>query len=145
MDIRLYSASGVFVDTSTERMDPSSPELASSTGLEVIAGKVIKYLLTYKGSDAFDPEYGSTALHTKYMSPEYLSKFTLELKQDIEECVSYLHRSESSLPEGTEKLSSITLSNVQYNSKVRDRIDITLDIKTTAGNSAAIHVQGGNS
>jgi len=145
MDLRIYHASGVFVDTSVERMDPSSPELASATGLEVIAGKVVKYLLTYRGTDAFDPDYGGTALHTRFISPAYLSKFTLELKQDIEDCIAYVHRAESSLPDGTERLDTVILSKVQYNNNTRDRIDITLEIVTTSGNSAVVHVQGGNS
>lgn len=143
MDIRLYNASGVYLDTRTERMELSSPEFPASTGLEVIAGKVVKYLLTYRGTDAFDSEYGGTALHTRYMSQQYISKFALELKQDIEDCINYIHKSESSLPEGAEKLDTVTLVDVQYNKNTRDRLDITLEIVTNKGSDALLHIQGG--
>lgn len=142
MDLSLYDLTGAYekLDSSVSEKTICVPSDAPvSKGIEVIAGKVVKFLLTNKGSDAFDVNYGGTALHRTHISDVLIPQITLELHDDIRNCIQYLKEGEESLPYTSERLANITVIGVDYNSKVSpDRLNVHILIETTDNNKAAI-------
>ena len=106
--------------------------------LEVLSGKVVKFLLTRRGSDAFDPSYGGIALHHANVSRSYLPKLAMELADDISRCTTYIAEAEKSLPQGLSRLSRINIIGVQYDESSRDTITVRLEIITTKSEKAYV-------
>jgi len=147
-DIRLFSdteAGGGFLyreGDSSSLFTASSIEDIVTSGVEIIAGKVLKFLLTSKGSDPFDKEYGAYLTSFTQISESYVPRMALEVRSDIKRCQDYITREEASLPDTQEKLSHITLLKIDYNPKlIRDRVDIHIEIKTNKNNTAALRIK----
>ena len=146
MDITLYKIAGKvkigndLVSGYTVDCAPDAP--TTTERLRVICNKVLKYLLTYRGSDAYDASYGSRAIHRKHIPPSLLPEIRMELIEDIAECTSYMQRAEQDkLSSDEERLSSITLISMEYNRSIDPtRLDIHLLVRTTFGNRAVIEV-----
>lgn len=85
LDMRLYRPSGNYEDVQkvSEEMDRVVPDDPTASGMEIIAGKVVKFLLTEKGSDAFNPDYGGTSMHWLQIAPQSLPQFKREVFQDV--------------------------------------------------------------
>lgn len=141
-DLRLYRRSGHFETVARRPAEIQTEVMAdadTARGVECIAGKVVKFLLTGKGSDAFDPEYGGTALHMVQFAASHLPKLRLDVQSDIRRCVDYLSRAEQELPAGTERLHTVTLLGVEYDaSDPRGGVAVRLEIITTKGERALV-------
>lgn len=146
MDLTLYNVSDAVrlnnqvVSRYTVNSAPDDP--TTTERLRVICNKVLKYLLTYRGSDAYDASYGSLAIHRKHISPALLPEIRMELLEDIADCTRYLQTAEAEkLDDSEERLSSITLVSMNYDRQADPtRLDIYLLIQTTYGNRAVIEV-----
>ena len=108
--------------------------------LRIICSKVLKYLMTAKGSDAFDPTYGGTALHGHNVGEAMLPELRLKLIKDIADCVAYLKEAEFNKTSNyTERLESVTLVSLDYDRKLAPtELRIRLRIITTYGNVAVV-------
>lgn len=146
MDITLYKIAGkvqIGTDLVSGYTVDCAPDAPTTTErLRVICNKVLKYLLTYRGSDAYDPSYGSRAIHRRHIAPALLPEIRMELIEDIADCTSYIQRAEQDkLDSNDERLSSITLISMNYDRNTDPtRLDIHLLIRTTFGNRAVIEV-----
>lgn len=115
---------------------------AATNELEIICGKVLKYLLTARGTDAFDPTYGGRALHRTHISSTLLPEIRMELLEDIRDCVAYLKAGEDKAKAyNDERLYSITLVSLEYDRNVSpDTLHAHLLIRSNKGNTAVIKV-----
>lgn len=141
IDIRLYTNTGTYADlqSSSELMSANALADIPAYGVEVIANKVVKFLLTAYGSDVLDPEYGGWAFTHSQMAESYIPKFTLELQDDIARCLGYVNAAESSMDSTAEKLQAISIKSIDYNAVLTpDRLDVTLEIYTTYNRTAVL-------
>jgi hypothetical protein len=142
-DIRLYKPSGIYTDKKQfiEIMYGVNPDDSTARSIEVIAGKVVKYMLTVKGSDAFDPDYGSTSMHYLHMSAMFFPQFKREVYADVENCENFIKRAEQSMGTASDKLYKINVLDIVYNIKnTPDRVDVHLEILTTQGKRACVAI-----
>jgi len=142
-DIRLYKPSGVYADKKqlVEVMDSVNPDDSTAVSIEVIAGKVVKYMLTVKGSDVFNPDYGSTSMHYLHMSNLFFPQFKREVYTDVTNCENFIKKSEQSEAVTGDKLYKINVLNIVYNSNSSpDRVDVHLEILTTQGKRACVAI-----
>ncbi len=147
LDMRLYKPSGEFVDSraDSESMNRVLPEDPSAKSIEVIAGKVVKFMLTEKGSDAFNPEYGGTSMHYLQISPQFLPQLRREVFADVEACTRFVKKAEVSGGVSGERLEKISVLKVQYEPRLTpNRFDVFLEVFTTAGNRAVVALKGKN-
>ena len=149
MDIALYNTTGEITEgmaagyVSRDESTTYAPadSACTRTQTETIAGKVLKFLLTYRGTDAFYPEYGGTALHWKNFSPSRMQEFRMELQDDIVRCIDFMRQKESSLPAGSDRLLSIQVAEITYAREADPtRLDVHLVITTAQGNMAAVRI-----
>jgi phage baseplate assembly protein W len=141
-DIRIYTLTGVYEGTTkdSEYMVPTPLSDTVTTPLETICGKVVKFLLTSKGSHAMNQEYGSYLTTYTQISESFLPRLHIELLDDISRCASYIKQAEKALQSDYEKLARITLKSLDYKRHTRDRIDIHIEVVTTKRNSALLTV-----
>ena len=142
-DIRLYKQTGEFVDIERTSETTLSAYLSDSpaSGIEVIANKVVKFMLTSYGSDTLEPRYGSRSMSITQMSKGYLPKFRIELDKDIKRCIQYIRAAEFDLGKDNEKLSTIMLRGINYNPGITPTvINIYLEIITNKRNHALVSI-----
>ena len=138
LDLRLYNPTGNYTDqtNSSEYMQLVRPEDPSASGIEVIAGKVVKYLLTGRGSDAFDPGYGGVSLPHTQISPAFIPQLTLEVHDDVRRCTEFIKKTDGN---DQERLLRINVLDIRYNARLSpDRVDVYLEILTTKNNRAVV-------
>lgn len=143
LDMRLYTPSGVYLDSRlvTEEMDRVAPDDPSADGIEVIAGKVVKFLLTEKGSDAFNPLYGGTSMHWRQIAPQSLPHFKREVFQDIQNCIKFLRQADFEYENEGERLKTINLLRVAYDPyRTPNRVDVYIEVITTLGKRAVVAI-----
>lgn len=140
-DVLLYRTSGNFVDKGSEVMDSSILSSRVSERLETIANKVTKYLLTTKGSDPHEPDYGSYLSSIRMASEELLPKIIVDINSFIVECEDYIKDKERYLPYDSEKLSSLRLIDVVYDRNTPDALHIYIQIVTTKNNNSILDLQ----
>ncbi len=144
MDIRLYSSMGQYQDSSecSEEMWQASLSSECATRLETIAGKVVKYMLTTKGSDFFDSDYGSYLTSYRQIADAYIPRIQLELEADLSSCTSFIQAAENAeLDDDEERLSSVKLVSLEYDRDTDPtRFDVYLLITTSFGNTAQLTV-----
>lgn len=138
IDLRFYKSDNDITKTISEfyeRMELSSSSEPVASSIEILAGKVVKYLLTARGSDAFDPDYGGTAFHYTQLSEAYIPKFRLEVLDDLSRCADYIRtKSEAQLSDydtETDRLYTINLIDIKYT--ILTRIDVYIEIISTKG------------
>ena len=147
LDMRLYKPSGEFTDIrrDSENMSRVLPDDPSASDIEVIAGKVVKFLLTEKGSDAFNPDYGGTSLHYLQISPAFLPQLRREVFADVDACLRFIQKAELAGEVSGERLERINIIKVHYDPKLSpNRLDVYLEIFTTRGNRAVVALKGGS-
>jgi hypothetical protein len=145
MDIRLFKTTGTYEDDDSEILQSAILSDTPANDLETIANKVVKFLLTYIGTDLIEPEYGGRAFHIKQISKQYLPRFYLELQQDISRCITYIHDVEKDLDDTLEKLESINIKNIYYNSSLSPtRLDVYLEIITNFNTRTVVTLQTGS-
>lgn len=141
LDLRLYKPSGIFEDTAkvSEEMERVHPEDPSARSIEVIAGKVVKFMLTERGSDAFNAEYGGTSMHYLQMSPTFLPQYKREVFQDVENCIRFIKETEANQGVTGERLETIKVIRIAYNPRITPwRVDVYLEVITTKGKRAVV-------
>lgn len=140
-DIRLYTTTHIFsgTDGSSEFMRPT-PLADNPTGrMETLANKVVKFMLTSRGSDALNPSYGSYLPTYTMVSSAYLPKMQLEVQEDLHRCVKYIRDTERTLPADVERLVAVEMVDFKYDQEnSRGRIDIYLRIRTSQGNNSLL-------
>lgn len=141
-DVRLYNGSGnttVRESSTSEHMTRSIAGDPVAYGLEVLGNKVVKFLLTYKGTDAFNPEYGGVALHYGQISESFIPRLTLEMQNDLSRCKEFIQRTELSMANTEERLSNIVLKEIRYAPAVDPgRVDVSIEIVTNKKNRAVV-------
>lgn len=142
MDLRLYNPTGeVEPDSFSEYTTQARVDDTIAKGIEVIGGKVVKYLLTGKGSDAFNPEYGGTALHHQQISRQHIPKLRLELLNDLRNCRKFIQDTEKDVH--GERLSLLNLLNVRYREDLTPtRVDVHIEVITNRNNRAVVALGG---
>lgn len=146
IDLKYYEVTGVYADghrTSelTERLAPDAPVARS---IEVIAGKVVKYLLTARGSDAFNPGYGGIAFQSTHINERYMPQFTLEINKDVENCEYDLKNIDRRDNVEGERLFKIYVRDIRYSPRTDPgRVDVYLEIVTTYDNRAVVCIHPG--
>ena len=137
MDMYLYERPSTV--SLIERMDASLADTPSATGLEVLANKVVKFLLTTKGTDGFDPEYGGVAFSGSQMSKDYLPKFRVEVQRDISRCFTFIKLSEDTSDTSTcARLGSIILRGISFSTTEPGKIIVRIEIVSSDGQSALL-------
>lgn len=142
-DMRLYEPSNQYEDIYqvTENMNRVLPDDPTATSIEVIAGKVVKFMLTEKGSDAFEPEYGSISMHYQQMSPSFLPQFKREVAMDVENCYRFIKKAEAANNVEGELLAKINVLKIVYDAlRTPWRVDVYIEIITTYGKHAVVSI-----
>lgn len=138
LDLRLYSPTGNYADRNnvSEYMQLVRPDDPSALDIEVIAGKVVKFLLTSRGSDAFTPEYGGVSMHHPQISQAFIPQLTLEVHDDVRRCTEFIKSTDGN---EQERLLRINVLDIRYNALLSpDRVDVYLEILTTKNNRAVV-------
>lgn len=143
MDIRLYNRtdkkSSYLEDASGHVLAESSLEHTPAEGIEVIANKVVKFLLTIKGSDILNPDYGCYLASAQIGYSSDLSLFKMELTNSVSRCAAFIKRTEPK--DAALKLRSLQIQKIQYDSKRSPgRVDVFLKIITSSGHEAVLDI-----
>lgn len=107
--------------------------------LEVLTNKVVKFLLTEYGSNAFDPTYGSNWVTMTQVAQPYIPKFIITVNSDIDRCISYIKAGEQDLSNSLDKLQTVKFNGLEYSTlepTFTTQILISITIYTTLGNKA---------
>lgn len=142
MDLRLYKID----DTTRYSLEGDAMEVSSSQndmaeGLEVLANKVVKFLLTIQGSDAVDPDYGCTLSGYTLISTRDLPVVQLQLVEDLERCAGYIKAAEYSGLDNDTRLSAIELVKLVYDkNSARDVLHVYIRIKTKSSKEAVLQI-----
>lgn len=146
-DLRLYQSTNKIYRSATEHyeeMDPVGVEEPEAAGIEVLAGKVVKFLLTRRGTDAFYPNYGGIALHHGQICDAYIPKLRIEMLDDIDRCSAYIAQGEEQLASTdttSERLYTINLKSLVYNQRENPtRIDVYIEIIGTSGKREVVAI-----
>ncbi len=141
-DLRLYYNTYKFKDL-TRTIELVSSNKIDDTPvdyLQTLANKVVKYLLTMRGTDVIDWSYGSTTAHTTQLNSKLFSKYTYDFVQDLKRCCEYIQRTETPNDDG-ERLAAIKLVRIDYNRDKRpNELYKFIDITTTFGRHALVAV-----
>ena len=147
MDIRLYTLTGEWENREAgqgQYTTGASLDAPVASRLETLAGKVVKYLCTGIGSDAFDSAYGSRAIPSRPVSKSGMALYRSLLVDDIRRCTDYLRSNEESVPTGVERLEQVRLLDLKYApGGDSTRVDIYLDIMSDQGRHALVVFSGG--
>lgn len=148
LDTRLYCATNrIWRDAVShyEEMDLVTADSTPATSIEVLANKVVKFMLTERGTDAFEPDYGGVSMHHLQICEAYLPKLRLEVLDDIDRCQTYINKAEqtglASNDTTSERLYTIKLHDLVYNPrKTPTRVDIYLEIISTSGKREVVAI-----
>ena len=153
MDIRIYNYATDLTPKQTDELDDfaysghvselmdESPLLSSpATRVETLAGKIVKFILTAYGSDAFDPEYGSYLTMYTLISPLIAIRMRLDIKNDLLRCMRMIRQSEKELPPNTDRIATTALLELKYNPAIADRVDVYIRISTIQKQVAILKV-----
>ena len=147
LDTRLYSATKRIVRNNVEHyeeMDLVTADSNPATSIEVLGNKVVKFMLTRRGSDAFEPDYGGISMHHGQICYAYLPKLRLEVLDDIARCETYVNQGEGQLAAGdntSERLYKVVLRDIRYNPLVTPtRVDVYIEIISTTGKREVVAI-----
>jgi phage baseplate assembly protein W len=133
-DERFYSLYG-------NQMKEASPQGPVVNGLEVVANKVVKYLLTIKGSDMVDPTYGCTLMEYTQITKNHLPRLQLELLSAIKNCKAFIQANEQKDSAGDYRLRNIELIKLEYGrAPLKDTVHIHLRITARSGKDALLEI-----
>ena len=136
-DSFLYLDRGIEWEVSEEMA--SAPVDGKVAGyLNTLANKVVKFLLTSKGSDTINSEYGGNVSSSTWIHEGYRGRYEQELSQDIQRCISFIKSTETPGPDN-ERLRAVILDKLEYLPKHRPLdVHIFLRILTTKNNVALL-------
>lgn len=141
MDLKIYN----ITDTASEYIDTDEGNLLAlaaltdcpASGMEVLANKVIKYLLTERGSCILDPTYGCYLTDYRSSAVAAEAQIQLEAYSAVSSCAASIKSKETDYTEV--KLKSLELTKVIFS---RDgssgRADLFIKITTTEGEQAML-------
>ena len=129
-----------YKNSTSEKYKESPLTDAPVNTLEVIGGKVVKFMLTAKGSDAFAPEYGANLTLYNFINKSLAARIKFDISRDIFRCAEYIKGTEKSLPINSEKLLAIIFLEFRYSMDIRTRFDVYLEIRTTKKHIALLNV-----
>lgn len=142
-DIQLYKRTGDFPydEKLIEELDGVLLDSIKITNRRhVICNKVLKFFLTEKGSDLFNPEYGARSLPITQMDESYLPKFKLEFEEDIRRCLEYYKKSERKHKERLSRIRLKTLRMREDKTKTQAKVEIVIEIITNKNTRASIEL-----
>lgn len=146
-DLGLYVDSGatetIIAGTPKETRMASSPlSEPGVSGIHVLANKVVKFMLTSRGSFALDKNYGAKLPTYTQMSTSFIPRVHMETSEDLRRCAQYIKKYEQGLPPGAVKLSSLRLNQIYYDAvSAPFRLDVYMTITTTDGQRALLNIQ----
>jgi hypothetical protein len=143
LDLKLYTYdSNVKISQiDTAMLSEGYVTQSAVSGLEKIVGKVVKYLLTEKGSDLFDPEYGSLWAGFSQVAGSQLSRLRITIDSDIRSCISYLVAQEKDLPAAQEKLRSVEFLGFWKDTSTGvEQVLMNIRVRTTLNNIATFNI-----
>lgn len=145
IDLPLYKSENELIRTRTEfyeHMELTLSDDTRSNSIEILGNKVVKFLLTLRGSDAFNPDYGGIALHHTQISEAYIPKLRLELMDDLDRCKDFIintsEKQLDTLDTESDRLASLNLVDLVYTS--RTRIDAYIEIISTSGKHHVVDI-----
>jgi hypothetical protein len=139
-DLRYFIGTDVMYDPLNENTTTVDMLATPTSGSEVLANKVVKYLLTYRGSDAIEPYYGGTALHQTNFDESYIPQLRTMLLSDIADCISYIKSTETEYTEY--KLGDVDLVEFTYDSTSKDiQLHVHIAVYDTDGNKTPLFIK----
>ena len=106
--------------------------------LNTLANKVVKFMLTSRGSDAFNPNYGAYAISQTNIHQGHRARFMYDISNDVASCAAYIKATETPGPNG-DRLDYIKLVEVKYLPIEKPfNIHVYLEIITMNGNRALV-------
>ena len=136
-DLRFYKDAGTWYDTLNKNTEKAFPADPPTKGLEVLTGKVVKYLLTYYGTDPLNPSYGGRALQFTVIPRNYAPQIRMQLLDDIKRCVAFIKSTETKYTEC--KLGNIELVDFTYSGdKSNTQIHVHIRVTDIEGNAAPV-------
>jgi len=145
MDLPLYSINTEkFYTLTGDMMEPSAIGAPVVSGIEVLANKVVKYLLTIQGSDVMDKTYGCSLVEYTQITKSRLPVLQLELVNALSRCTTYIKAGEATDAALDSRLHHIELTKLTYNpSTLRDTVHIYLKIVAQSGQNALLELPVG--
>lgn len=139
-DIRLFKIPDSRYPFPVGIVESAPLETAPAEGVDILANKVVKFMMTSIGTDALDPAYGAYMPTYTQLSRRYLPRFEMEVQQDIGRCENYIKQAEEA--DYTDAfLSSITLLSVSFPSTTSTEVvDVEIEILATDGSGALLHL-----
>lgn len=148
MDLRLYNIdNSTMVSLDSDILESSSTQQDKSNGIEVLANKVVKFLLTIQGSDITDPDYGCTLPGYTLISDLEVPRLQLQLVADIERCARYIKTTEyaGSDADMDIRLASIELIKLSYDKSIaRDTLQVYIRITAKSAEEAVLQIPVGS-
>lgn len=141
-DLRIYHRTGTYdvIYTGSEEMEGGLLSEAPASEIEVLANRVVKFLLTSRGSDVFDPDYGSYLPTYTQVAQSLIPRMRLEVLEDLKRCREYIQAADKE-QDNPFKLYSLTLKEFRYNPNTdRSRIDIFIEVVSEEGQSALLDI-----
>jgi hypothetical protein len=101
---------------------------------DILISKVVKYLLTEKGTDYFEPTYGVSYLTLlRSVSKDNLSRMDIEVSADIKLCIEYIKKYD-------DYLKTILFTGCKFMQVEDGRWMLLISIKIVNKNNIAIGV-----
>ena len=139
-DLRYFIGTDIMYDDLNENTAKATILAPPTTAGEVLANKVVKYLLTYRGSDAIEPYYGGTALHQHAFSKSYITQLRTMMLSDITDCISYIKSTESEYTEY--KLGDVKLEAFEYSQTAKDiQLHVHIAVYDSEGNKTPLFIK----
>lgn len=139
-DLRYFLGTDVMYDELNENTEMATLLAKPTTAGEVLANKVVKYLLTARGTDAIEPYYGGTALHQTAISKNYITQLRTMMLSDITDCVSYIKSTETDYTEY--KLGDVHLDNFEYSQTAKDiQLHVHISVYDVNGNRTPLFIK----
>lgn len=147
-DIRLFNKTGnyegvIIGEPEAEKMSSSMLSQSAATGLEVLANKVTKYMLTAKGTFSLFPEYGSRLTMYGQIRRQAIPRIHLELTEDVRACARYIQDHEDEgMPTTAKKLAYLKLERLHYDPVLTPfRLDVFIRVTSADGESALLDIR----
>jgi len=143
LDLKLYTydSNVKYNQIDTALLSEGYVTQSAVSGLEKIVGKVVKFLLTEKGSDLFDLDYGSVWIGSTQVADSQLSRLRVTIDSDIRSCIAYLVAQEKDLPTTQEKLRSVEFLGFWKDASTGvEQVLMNIRVRTTLNNVATFNI-----
>lgn len=139
-DLRYFIGTDIMYDELNENTAQATLLAPPTTAGEVLANKVVKYLLTYRGTDALEPYYGGTALHQTQVGKNYVVQLRSMMQSDIADCISYIKSTETDYTEY--KLGDVKLVEFTFDETAKGiQLHVHIAVYDTDGNKTPLFIK----